>query len=141
MLACKSLFALCLLSAAALGAPPETGLRGEYVAARNFSTLGAIRLVGPIDFTFDKSAPYEGKKLPEFRAGHYENYSIRWTGRIVPRYTETYTLRVTVDDGALLWVDGRLLVRAWKDQGPTEYIAQLGLTANKPARVKLLYYN
>jgi hypothetical protein len=130
-----------LLSLSARATPPEEGLRGEFFADRSFTTPGAVRFDGPIDFTFDRDPPYKGDKLPQVREGHYEHFSTRWTGRVVPRFSETYTFHVTVDDGALLWVDGRLVLRGWKDQGPTEYTAQVKLTADKPVPVKLLYYN
>ncbi len=45
-----------------------------------------------------------------------ENYSIRWTGKIVAATTEAYTLCLGTDDGGRLWVDGNLLVNRWNDQ-------------------------
>ncbi len=137
----RPLLVLALFPAFAAAAPAEEGLRGEYFADRSFTALGTARLDGPIDFTFDRVAPYKGDKLPAIREGHYEHFAIRWTGRVVPRYSETYTFHVTVDDGALLWIDGRLVLRAWKEQGPTEYTAQIKVTADKPVPIKLLYYN
>lgn len=138
---CGPLLALFLLPTPTLAAPPEQGLRGEYFADRSFSARGAVRRDGPIDFTFDREPPYQGDKLPEMRDGYYVNFSIRWTGRVVPRYSEKYTFHVTVDDGALLWVDNRLIIRTWKDQAPTDYKGEIDLTADKPVPIKLLYYN
>lgn len=138
---CGLLFALLTLPAAIRAAPPEQGLRGEYFPDRSFTTRGAVRRDGPIDFTFDRQFPYQGDKLPEKSDGHYVNFSIRWTGRVVPRYSETYTFHVTVDDGALLWIDNRLIIRTWRDQAPTEYKGEVDLAADKPVPIKLLYYN
>jgi hypothetical protein len=137
----RSLILLLSLPSFALAAGQESGLKGEYFSERTFSTLGATRLDGPIDFTFGKEPPYPGTKLPKKQERGYEDFSIRWTGRVVPRFTEKYKFHVAVDDGALLWIDGQLVLRAWKDQGATEYDAEVPLTANKPASIKLLYYN
>ena len=43
-----------------------------------------------------------------------------------------YTLEVTTDDGARVWVDGKpVITNAWKYQGPTLYTAPLRLDATK----------
>ena len=44
----------------------------------------------------------------------------------------TYTLEVTTDDGARVWVDGKQVISdAWKYQGPTLYTAKLVLDDSK----------
>ena len=43
-----------------------------------------------------------------------------------------YTLEVTTDDGARVWVDGNpVITNAWKYQGPTLYTAPLSLTGDR----------
>ena len=49
------------------------------------------------------------------------NYSVRWSGKITPRYSETYTFSAVTDDGVRLWVNGQQLINQWVDQGPTVY--------------------
>ena len=36
--------------------------------------------------------------------------SARWTGYLLPEYSEEYTIHLEVDDGARLWIDEDLLV-------------------------------
>jgi hypothetical protein len=38
-----------------------------------------------------------------------------------------------------VWVDGALIINAWKDQGPTTYTATRALTASEH-QVKVEYY-
>ena len=45
-----------------------------------------------------------------------DQFSIRWSGFIIPKETGTYTLETSNDDGVRLWVDGQLLVDEWYDQ-------------------------
>lgn len=48
-----------------------------------------------------------------------------------------YTLNVTTDDGARVWIDGKLVIKdAWKYQGPTLYTAQLKLGGKHQIRVE-----
>jgi uncharacterized protein (DUF1800 family) len=49
------------------------------------------------------------------------NFTARWTGQILPQYTEPYYFTVKSDDGARLWVNGQLLIDKWQTQGTTEW--------------------
>ena len=54
-----------------------------------------------------------------------DDVSARWTGEIVPRYTETYTLWMEHDDGARLWIDNLLVVDGWNNAEWTYGTVQL----------------
>ena len=45
-----------------------------------------------------------GSTSPDYRRVGADNFSVRWTGQLVPRFSETYTFRTTSDDGIRLWV-------------------------------------
>lgn len=48
-----------------------------------------------------------------------------------------YTLELTTDDGARLWLDGKLLIDdAWKYQGPTAYTRKLKLSGKHTIKVE-----
>jgi len=69
------------------------------------------------------------------------NFSVRWTGSVIPTTTEAYTFYPSADDGVRLWVNGVLVVDQWKDQGTTEYAsAAINLTAGTPALFRMEYY-
>src|SRR5204862_412038 len=68
-----------------------------------------------------------------------DNFSVRWSGNFdFAAGTSTFT--ATADDGIRVYVDGTLLINAWKDQGPTTYTAPVSLTAGTHA-VVVEYYD
>ena len=44
------------------------------------------------------------------------SFSSRWTGRVKPQFTETYTFYTRTNDGVRLWVNGQPLINAWVTQ-------------------------
>ena len=44
--------------------------------------------------------------------------SIRWTGYLLPAFSEVYTVQVTVNDGARVWVDDVLLIDQYDNEVP-----------------------
>jgi hypothetical protein len=59
-----------------------------------------------------------------------DNFSVRWTGRFLfPAGRTTFT--ATADDGIRVWVDGTLLIDAWRDQSATTYRQARTLTAGE----------
>jgi chitodextrinase len=67
-----------------------------------------------------------------------DGFSTRWTGTFL--FTAaTYEFTATADDGIRVWVDGALVIDAWKDQAATTYRATRTLTAGDHA-VKVEYY-
>jgi len=44
-----------------------------------------------------------------------DTFTTRWTGKVEPQYSQTYTFYTQTDDGVRLWVNGQLLIdNAWK---------------------------
>ena len=69
-----------------------------------------------------------------------DNFSVRWTGKVTPRYSGTYRFYTTSDDGVRLWVDNVQLVNNWTDHSPTENSGTVSLTAGQSVNIKLEYY-
>ena len=96
----------------------EHGLRGEYF--RGTECTGApvlTRVDARVAFRWDRDAPTDdlvarGELAPD-RALDADHFCIRWTGRLVPPVSGRYELSVAANDGARLWIDGRLVVDAW----------------------------
>ncbi len=85
-----------------------------------------------LDFIWDDS-PVNG--VP---AG---NFMILWEGFIHITEPGIYRFYIIVDDGARVWIDDKLVIDAWRDQPPTQYIsAPVTLTAGYHS-IKILYYN
>jgi len=102
------------------GPGPTTGWRGEYF--NNMSLSGApafVRDDANINFNWGTGSPAPG----------YVNgdvFSVRWT-RTVNMAPGSYRFYMTVDDGARLWVNGHLLIDAWREQAATTYTGDIYL--------------
>ena len=68
-------------------------------------------------------------------------YSVRWSGKVTPKYSETYTFTTTSDDGARLWVDNKQIVNDWTDHGSTDDNGSITLQAGQSYDIKMEYYN
>jgi hypothetical protein len=68
------------------------GVQAEYFADADFSKLMTNRIDPQISFHWPNVPPLEG--LPN-------NFSVRWTGELEPKYSEAYTFYYDADDGRL----------------------------------------
>jgi uncharacterized protein (DUF1800 family) len=68
-------------------------------------------------------------------------FSVRWTGQILPQYSETYFIDFRSDDSAKVWVNGRLLVDRWTTQAATDYINTIDLQAGVLYDIQIDYWN
>jgi glucose/arabinose dehydrogenase len=109
-----------------------TGLRAEYFDNQNFSGANVTRIDATVDFNWGTSAPVAGIGP--------DTFSIRWTGQVMPRYSETYTFYTTSDDGVRLWVNGQKLIDNWTDHAPTENSGSITLVAGRKYSIVLEYY-
>ena len=89
---------------------PTTGLTGNYFAG--------ITLTGPAHTRNDATVNFNwGNGFGDPNVGS-DLFSVRWTGRITPPFSETYRFYANSDDGVRLWVNNILLVDNWTDHGP-----------------------
>lgn len=64
----------------------------------------------------------------------------RFTGTIVPKYTEEYTFHMEGDDGFRLWVDGKLIIDFWQQKWELPQVsAPIALEAGKHYDIKIEY--
>jgi PA14 domain/Aerotolerance regulator N-terminal/von Willebrand factor type A domain/CARDB len=102
-----------------------TGLRGEYF-------IGALaepafsRIDPTLHFNWENRSPAPG--LPE------DTFRVRWTGSLVPRYSEEYLISAEADDSVDVTIDGEQIV------GPKRKRDRLNLIAGKavPLRVEFI---
>jgi len=116
-------------------APSElvtSGLKGTYYAGTAFQTAVTSRVDGPVDFDWGTGSPAAG--VPA------DGFSVRWTGQILPRYSETYAISTTTDDGVRVWIDGKLVIDDWALQAATERVGTAALIAGKPVDVRIDYF-
>jgi hypothetical protein len=109
-----------------------TGLRGEYYDNADFTNLKVVRVDPQVDFNWGGGSPDP--------AIIGDTFSVRWTGQVVPRYTETYTFITVADDGTRLWINDVPLIDDWTLHAPTERNGTIALQAGESYRVRLEYF-
>jgi len=88
-----------IISSLGLADPVANGLTGQYFATINHTQWEVTRVDSTIDFDWGPGSPD-----PALDGGFF---SIRWIGRIVPEFTETYTFEFESRGGPqTLWIDG-----------------------------------
>jgi hypothetical protein len=89
--------------------PPDTsvsGLKGEYFNNTSWSGTPVVTKVDSnVNFNWGGDAPTAGVNADEF--------SVRWTGKVIPRYSEPYEFHLAGDDGASLSINGQAVSGWW----------------------------
>jgi hypothetical protein len=111
----------------------QPGLQAEFFANENLSGAPAFtRTDANIDFDWDQNSP-----APGFPRTHF---SARWTGTIeVPASGSDMKLATLEDDGARVWIDGKLVIDAWGPHDSTTSEATAILTAGVPHQIRIEY--
>jgi hypothetical protein len=68
-------------------------------------------------------------------------YSVRWTAKLSPRYSQTYTFKTIAGDGVRVWVNGVLLINDWTSHAAQTKSGTIALSAGKTYAVKVEHYN
>src|SRR6185503_2256776 len=89
-----------------------TGLRGEYFDNRDFTASRLTRVDPTVNFNWGTGSPASGIGA--------DTFSVRWTGRVSPQFSQTYRFYTTSDDGVRLWVNGQQLIFFFNDTATTE---------------------
>lgn len=116
-----------------LAAVSRNGLKGQYFGNTELSGKPMLtRNDNRIDFNWhgDSPAPGIGK----------DSFSVRWTGKIKPVYSEKYTFTASSDDGIRVWIGGKLIIDSWKKQSGVSREGSITLTAATAYDIKVEYY-
>lgn len=108
------------------------GLSADYYSGMNFDTLKFSRIDPRIDFDWGEGSPGNGITN--------DHYSIRWTGKIEPRYSGEYTFYITSDNGRRLWINNQLVIDKWLNDWDIEYSGTITLTAGQQYDIKIEYF-
>lgn len=109
-----------------------TGLSAEYFNGMNFEIPRHSTIDSTINFDWGNSAP-------NIRV-NTDNFSVRWEGEIMPRFSGNYTFYVNSDNGRKLWINDKLIIDKWLSDYGVEYSGSISLTANQKYRIKLEYF-
>ena len=113
-------------------AQPGDGLTGEYFDNVDFTNRRLIRKDATVNFNWGSGSPD-----PLIGA---DTFSVRWTGKLKPQFSETYTFRTTSDDGVRLWIDNQLVINSWVDQAATVRTGTVTLEAGRLYDIRMEYY-
>ncbi len=116
------------------GAPgAEPGLKAEYFANRNLEGT-------PVVTRIDKDVDFDwGDKSPDTLLSK-NDYSVRWTGKLVPAEGGKYTLMTMSDDGVRLYLDDKELINDWNDHATLADRATVTLQAARQYDLRIEYY-
>jgi len=119
------------------------GLKGEYFRGKELDGNPAFtRIDDKIDFSWGWAAPCQ-----EVNRG---DYSVRWTGQVVPPETGEYKMGVTCTEGGVrFYLDDKLVIDRWGD--PYNEIVEAGfnrisehmtvnMQAGKPREIRLEFH-
>ncbi|UQZ32243.1 hypothetical protein C2I18_00990 [Paenibacillus sp. PK3_47] len=118
-----------------LNPPAETagvGLKGEYYDNSDLSKLKLTRTDSEVNFNWGASAPHSSMQG--------DTFSVRWTGTIKPKYSESYTFFLNADDGVRLWIDGRLILDKWLTQASELTSQTITLNAGHNYDIRIEYF-
>ncbi len=92
------------------GGGEAAGLKATYYNGIDLSGKPALqRIDDRIDFQWTLFGP-----APEIA---YDHFAVRWEGNIVPPKSGTFNIGIEGNDGYRLWLDGKLLIDRWNEQG------------------------
>lgn len=125
----------------------ERGLRGEYF--RNAELAGApalVRVDPQIVFNWDRGSPTDnlqarGEAGPD-EAVPNDNFSIRWSGQLLPPVSGKYQIQPAANDGFRLYLDGKLILDHWqKEDRLSAESVSVDLVAGRAYDLKLEYFD
>lgn len=97
----------------------ERGLRGEYFRNPGLSGTPALVRVDPvIGFSWDRGSPTDnllarGEAGPD-EAVPADDFSIRWSGQLLPPVSGEYVLEAAANDGVRVYLDGKPVIDRWR---------------------------
>jgi len=149
-------FGAVIVGASLLGAPlahagqgggyTSAGLQGEYFANPTFAGQPAF-VRRDVRLDFSGAGSVGGSNTPEFKSFPTKNWGARWTGQLLPRFSESYTLAVKSNDAVRVYLKDpssstwKLVVDHWatKPEAVSTRSAAYPMTAGKPVDIKVAY--
>lgn len=117
--------------------PPQhgngTGLKAEYFGDKNYNLLKVVRIDTDINFDWgNRGLPVDGVS--------HDNFSVRWTGKIQPLYSGTYTFKTVSDDGIRLWINGNLIIDDFTVHSAKTDSGKINLAAGQLYDIRIDYF-
>jgi hypothetical protein len=123
--------AVVLLSNPALPPGNGDGLLGTYYNGIEFEGSSFPRIDSQIAFDWHENAPMSDIQTDQF--------SVRWTGRLQPRFDGNYLLALEHDDGVRMWIDGTKIIDNWVS-GSHSSSTNLSLSNDRDYEIQIEYF-
>ncbi len=109
------------------------GLKAEY--------FDNATLAGPPRLTrIDPRVDFSGQNPDNPKGFSGENFSVRWTGVLVPPASGVYQLGAGADDGFRVFLDGKLLVEDWTNHARRTLVAPVTLQKGRKYEIRMEYF-
>jgi len=124
----------------------QQGLKGEYFRGRDFAGAPVLtRIDSRIGFRWDRGAPTDDLaargELSSAQALKGDDFSVRWSGQLLPPTSGKYELVVGANDGVRLYLDQRLLVDGWEqNERVRSHSVHVDLEAGRAYALRLEYF-
>ena len=117
---------------------PDGGSAGDGWAAQYYNNR---YLSGNPTFTRNDTSVYFnwGNGGPGNGVGN-DNFSVRWTKNLTIPRSNYYRFYSRSDDGIRVYVDGQLIINAWRDMSPTTYASNYLYLSQGSHQIKIEYY-
>lgn len=111
----------------------EQGLEAEYFDNANFAGQPKLRRIDrQVDFDWGQGKPHD--ELSD------NDFSVRWKGYLVPSRSGLHKIALTSDDGARMYLDGKLVAQNWGEHAATTVDVTVPLEAGKPVAIQVEYF-
>jgi hypothetical protein len=113
--------------------PSLNGLQGDYFSNATLTGAPVLTRQDPnINFDWGYGSP-DGLVPSDY-------FSVRWTGSIVPRYSERYTFTINSDNGRRVWVNNQLIIDKWTNDWGIDYSGSINLVAGQRYAMKVEFF-
>ncbi|MEI8341048.1 MAG: PA14 domain-containing protein, partial [Verrucomicrobiota bacterium] len=126
----------------------NSGITGTYYANTSLSgsatfTRNDVR----VDFNWGATGRPGGSSSPGYSSLASNNFSVLWSGQIIPRFSETYTFKTVTTGGVTLKIQPvggsswTTLVNDWTAHSATTDTGTYGLMAGGTYNIQVQYFN
>ena len=111
----------------------SNGLLGTYHNGSTFSTTPVLQRI-------DENINFDWAEFSPASVVNPNLFAVRWTGKIQPLYSGTYTFYILADNGRRVWVNNQLLIDKWNNDTGVTYSGSIALEAGQKYDIKVEYY-
>lgn len=110
-----------------------TGLTAQYFSDKTLANPALTRIDTNVNFTWGVNTS-PGPGVPN-------DFSVRWRGKLQPRFSGVHHFHTESDDGVRLWVDGKLIIDNWTVHLTTEDTGSIALVPGRYYEIVLEHFD